>query len=273
MKLKELLTEIFEENSNQDNQFGFGFNALTLYSRDGIGGGLSQYKERILQCEEFPECTELNFMNIPMILSNDNEPITAMDFKLVKGQKFKGVCYLLSLGFTPEVFNPDTIHTPVKDGACITPIVYNPETFKPLRKIVLEYNPESSQDGIIEGYNDHKTGLKNLLDKVLNNPYDYQIKGERDIIVRGVFEKNEVIKEVTPARYLTGARSFIKEEETPGVAYYLVKLKNDEGNEVAITVKTMLIPPHLKQLFKDTYGDRNLELTKEEIDKFLEENS
>jgi len=232
---------------------------------------LSQYKERILQCEEFSECTELNFMNMPMILSNDDLPLKADSYKLVEGQKFKGVCYLLSLALTPEVFNPDTLHTPVKDGACITPTVYNPETFKPFKKIVLEYNPERAQDGLVDGDYELKMEMKDLLDKVLNKPYDYQVKGERGVLVRGVFERNEIVSEVTPPRYLTGVKSFVKEEEIPGLAYYLEKNIVKEG-DVKINVKNVLIPPHLKQLFKDTFGEKNLEITKEEIDKFLEDN-
>jgi hypothetical protein len=267
MKLKELLTEIFGETPNNDHQFGF--DGLTLYGRDN----LEQHKERILQCDEFSECTELNFMNMPIILSNDDTPLKASDYKLVEGQKFKGVCYLLSLTLTPEVFNPDTLHTPVKDGACITPMVYNPETFTPFKKIVLEYSPERALDGFVDGEYELKMELKSLLDKVLDNPYDYQVKGERGVLVRGVFERNEIVQEVSPPRYLTGVKSFVKEEEMPGMAFYLVKIPNDDGTEVAISLKSILIPPHLKQLFKDTYGEKNLELTKEEIDKFLEENS
>jgi len=266
MKLKELLTEIFGEKPNLDGTFGF--DGLTLYGRDN----LSQYKERILQCDEFSECTELNFMNMPMILSNDDTPLKAESYKLVEGQKFKGVCYLLSLALTPEVFNPDTLHTPVKDGACITPLVYNPETFKPLRKIVLEYNPERAQDGIVDGDYELKMEMKDLLDKVLDNPYDYQVKGERGVIVRGVFERNEVVKEVTPARYLTGAKSFVKEEETPGIAYYLEAIPIKEG-EVEMKLKTKLIPPHLKKLYIETFGEKNIQVTEEEINKFLEDNS
>ena len=105
MKLKELLTEIFGETPNNDHQFGF--DGLTLYGRDN----LSQYKERILQCEEFSECTELNFMNMPMILSNDDLPLKADTYKLVEGQKFKGVCYLLSLALTPEQFEKRLLDT------------------------------------------------------------------------------------------------------------------------------------------------------------------
>ena len=266
MKLKELLTEIFGETPQRDDTFGF--DGLTLYGRDN----LEPYKERILQCEEFSECTELNFMNMPMILSNDDLPLKADTYKLVEGQKFKGVCYLLSLALTPEVFNPDTLHTPVKDGACITPTVYNPETFKPLKKIVLEYSPEIAQDGLVDGEYELKMEMKDLLDKVLDNPYDYQVKGERGVLVRGVFERNEIVSEVTPSRYLTGVKSFVKEEEMPGIAYYLEKNIIKEG-EVVMKVKNVLIPPHLKQLFKDTFGEKNLEITKEEIDKFLEENS
>ena len=265
MKLKELLTEIFRETPNDNNQFGF--DGLTLYGRDN----LEPYKERILQCEEFSECTELNFMNLLMLLSNDDLPLKADTYKLVEGQRFKGVCYLLSLALTPEVFNPDTLHTPVKDGACITPTVYNPETFKPLKKIVLEYSPERAQDGLVDGEYELKMELKSLLDKVLDNPYDYQVKGERGVIVRGAFERNEIVQEVTPPRYLTGVKSFVKEEEMPGMAFYMDKNEISEG-EVEIKIKNVLIPPHLKQLFKDTFGDKNLELTKEDIDKFLEDN-
>jgi hypothetical protein len=207
-----------------------------------------------------------------MILSNDDTPLKAESYKLVEGQKFKGVCYLLSLALTPEVFNPDTIHTPVKDGACITPLVYNPETFKPLRKIVLEYNPERAQDGLIDGDYELKMEMKDLLDKVLDNPYDYQVKGERGVLVRGVFEKNEIVKEVTPTRYLTGAKSFVKEEETPGIAYYLVEIPIKEG-EVEIKFKTKLIPPHLKKLYIETFGEKNIQVTEDEINKFLEDNT
>ena len=266
MKLKELLTEIFGENPKNDYQFGF--DGLTLYGRDN----LEQYKDRILQCDEFSECTELNFMSMPMILSNDDIPLKAESYKLVEGQKFKGVCYLLSLALSPEVFNPDTIHTPVKDGACITPLVYNPETFKPLRKIILESNPERAQDGIVDGDYELKMEMKDLLDKVLDNPYDYQVKGERGVIVRGVFERNEIVKEVTPSRYLTGVKSFVKEEEMPGMAYYLEANPIKEG-EVEMKLKNKLIPPHLKKLYIETFGEKNIQVTEEEINKFLEENS
>jgi hypothetical protein len=270
MKLKELLTEIFGETPKIDNQSfpPFGFDGLSLYGRDG----LEPYKERILQCEEFSDCTELNFMNLPMLLSDDDLPIKAESIKLVEGQKFKGVCYLLSLALTPEVFDPETLHIPVKDGACITPTVYNPETFKPFKKIVLEYSPERAMDGLVTGEDDVKSELRDLLDKVLDNPYDYQVKGDRGVIVRGVFERNEIVKEVTPPRYLTGVKSFVKEEEMPGLAYYLEANEKNEG-EVEMKIKNVLIPPHLKQLFKETLGDKNLQLTKEDIDKFLEENS
>lgn len=267
MKIKELLTEIFGEDPSKDHIYQF--DGLTLYGRDN----LEQYKERILQCDEFSECTELNFMNLPMILFNDNEPIKAMDFKLVEGQKFKGVCYLLSLALTPEVFNPDTLHTPVKDGACITPLVYNPETFKPLRKIVLEYSPERVQDGIVDGEYELKMEMKSLLDKVLDNPYDYQVKGERGVIVRGVFERNEVVKELTPARYLTGVKSFINEKEFPDrMAFYYESIPISEG-EVEIKLKCKIIPSHLSKLYVETFGESNFQVTEEEINKFLEDNS
>jgi len=264
MKLKELLEEILLNNPMTDDDFGF--DGSTLYGKQ-----LKPYKEKILQCEEFSECSELHFMEIPMILSQNDEPIKPMSYKLLPGQKFKGVCYLLSLNLSPEMFDPNTLYTPVKDGACITPLVYNPETFTPIRKIVLEYSPERAQDGLVDEH-DVKMEIRSLLDKVLDSPDDYKVKGERGVIVRGVFEKNEVVNEVEPPQNLTGVKTFVDNEKTPGIAYYLSTETIKDG-ETNINVKHKLIPAHLKNLFEETFQNRGINLTEEEINKFLEENS
>lgn len=265
MKLQELLKEILLDKPQVDDFFGL--DGLTIYGKNK----LEPYKDKILQCEEFSECEELHFMDYPFLLQNDDRPIKADAYKLNEGQRFRGVCYLLSLSLTPEVFDPNTIHTPVKDGACITPILYNPETFTPLKKIVLEYNVEKSQDGFVDGEYEVKMEMKNLLEKVLDNPKEYLVKGERGVIVRGVFERNEVVRQVTPPLYLTGTISYVSEDEMPGVAYYLDSETTNVG-EVNVKVKTKVIPPHLKNLFKETLQSKGLEITEEEINKFLEDN-
>ena len=82
MKLKELLEEIFEKNPPKKDKFGFDVN--TLYG----GNQLEEYKDRILQCEEFSECTELYFLDTPLVQTN-NEPMMAQSFNVFEGQKFK----------------------------------------------------------------------------------------------------------------------------------------------------------------------------------------
>ena len=134
MKLKELLEKHLPDVGD--------FN--TLYSKKDLEG----LKDEILQCEEFSECTELHFMELPAMLLND-EPKVAKTYKVPEGAKFKGVCYLLSLCFTPFVYDPTAISYPRKDGAAITPTLYNPKTFEPTKKILLEFSPEGPADSVV----------------------------------------------------------------------------------------------------------------------------
>jgi hypothetical protein len=141
-------------------------------------------------------------MKYPVTLDENNNSIETKTYKVVPNQKFKGKCYLLSLALTPEMFDPKKIHEPVLYGACITPTIYNPETFEPKKKIVLEFSPEISQDKTIYAYGNPsmindiedtyeqqlRKQLHETLDKILDNPELYQVKGEKGVMVRGIFE-------------------------------------------------------------------------------------
>jgi hypothetical protein len=70
-------------------------------------------------------------------------------------------------------------------------------TFEPTKKIVLTFSPEMVQDILnIDTEQEQRQILHKLLDDVLDNPEEYRVKGERGILVRGVFKtKNEDQKE------------------------------------------------------------------------------
>ena len=185
MKLQELLSEIFSSGEYPKVNSRFGIVHETIYGED-----LEQFKERILQTEEFSECEELIIMKHPIIAVENGKTVHNLTYKHQEGQKFKGKCYLLSLALTPEMFDPKTMHTPVLDGACITPTMYDPTTFEPKKKIVLEFSPEFNQDQYIYGLGSPSMieeaeknvesiigkQLHETLDKILDNPELYRVK-------------------------------------------------------------------------------------------------
>lgn len=258
MKLIELLEEIFENNPPQKDKFGLSEN--TLYG----GIKLEEYKDRILQCEEFSECTELFFLDTPVVQTN-GEPMTVQSFNVVEGQKFKGKCYLLSLMLTPELYNPNSILNSVKDSACISRTIYNPETFEPFKKIVLEFSPERKQDGITNHEAVIRQELHDLLDKVLDNPEDYQVKGFKRVMVRGIFEEYETIEEVKTTKYLSGVV-----DTEPKFAQIFFWKKNDITGEITMTLTHKNIPINLVDKYEKELGDKKLDVTEEEINEFLE---
>lgn len=258
MKLKELLDDVFKDGPI--NQGKFNITDYCLYGKKN----LENLKEEILKCEEFSECEELTILDQPTY-ENDGEVYQVQTYKVIEGQKFIGKGFLLSVSLTPEMFNPETIHNPVKDGCCVTPVIYDSKTFEPTRKIVLQFSPERVQDGISNHEEIVRQELHDLLDKVLDNPQDYQIKGERYVLVRGVFEKNEVRTVIHPPQYLSG----VETEPKSYIVYYFEKEFKNDG-EVSMTLKTKSIPKELKDKFIEELGDKKLEITEKEINDFLE---
>ena len=258
MKIKELLDVVFKDGPVKHENFNI--TDYCLYGKKH----LEHIKEEILKCEEFSECTELTILDNPAY-ENDGKSCKVQTYKVIEGQKFGGKGFLLSISLSPEIFNPETIHKPVKDGACITPTLYDPLTFEPTKKIVLQFSPERVQDGISNNVEVIGQELHDLLDKVLDNPQDYQIKGERSVLVRGIFETNEIVTVIHPPQYLSGV-----DTEPKGyiVSYFDKEFKND--GEVTMNLKTKLIPKELKDKFIEEFGDKKLEITEKEINDFLE---
>jgi hypothetical protein len=251
MKLKELLKNVFGEDVSYPNdQF--------------TKSKLESLKEELLKCDEFLGCEGIDFMEYPVQVI-DGTAYTAQTMKLGNGITFVGTPYIYNISFTPEMYDPNSIHTPAKDGAAITPTLYNPMTFEPTKKIVLHFNPE----GLMGETSDEtkKQEIRDLLEKVLQNPEEYQIKGERGIMVRGVFKTKEFGTEKPPF--------FVGTELNPdhSIVFYIEKGVKD--GETIMTMKQKQIPNSLKEEFikRFTNGGAIATATTEEIDEFIKENT
>jgi hypothetical protein len=179
MKLKELI-EIVELSRN-DNRL---YMDNLLY-----GKNLEKYKKIIMNTDEFKECDSLEILEHPLVKDNNGEVLNTSTVKLSDVMKFKGKCYLLSLTLTPEMYDPNQLIKPVKNGAAMGPVIYDPMTFEPRKHILLTWSPEMAQD--LLGTNNEETlrnDIHKLLDDVLDNPEEYQTKGFRGVLVRGLFE-------------------------------------------------------------------------------------
>lgn len=281
MKLKELVEEILnsEEFKNRLNSSELKtFNILyqTIYGLD-----LETYVDRIKQCDEFLECEELHILKTPLATTEYGESITIPSLKNVDEQKFKGKCYLLSLILTPEMYDPKKIHEPVLDGACITPIMYNPNTFEPHRKIVLSFSPESPQyesiyglgnSNVMENLEENqmkkiKTKIHETIDKVFENPELYQVKGEKGLLVRGLFEIVETPEDVKK-NDLSGIKM---DTQTHTMVFFLDKqVSKEDESQINVVLEKMIIPIELKEKFMEELGDKSVNVTREEIENFLE---
>jgi hypothetical protein len=126
------------------------------------------------------------WMEIPSGLTEDGEQaIVAKTHKLIDSdyETYEGkTAYVYQILFSPKMYDPKTIHEPVKDGCTMTPTVYNPETFVPKRKIVIEYSPEYTNEILTD--EDMKQHLRGKLEKVLANPGEYQAEGFRTCMLR-----------------------------------------------------------------------------------------
>jgi len=100
------------------------------------------------------------------------------DYETYEGK----TAYVYQILFSPKMYDPKVIHEPVKDGCTITPLVVNPETFIPHKKIIIQYSPEYTTEMLTA--EDMKQHLRDKLEKVLANPEEYQHEGFRACLLR-----------------------------------------------------------------------------------------
>ncbi len=206
----------------------------------------------------------MEIVHFPVFKVGEDKTLTTQTYKYSEGIKYKGKGYLYSISLTPELYDPSKMLEPVKNGAAISPAIYNPMTFEPTKHILLTWSPEMAMDlSVTKDETTLRNDIHKLLDDVLDNPEEYRIKGARHIMMRGVFEIVNDNRNFEP-NFLVGTT----QESDTFTGYYMVT-----ENESTV-IKTKQIPRRLKELFILNFTeDRKLkEITEEEINQFLENN-
>ena len=165
----------FESEHSMEDQFGI--DNLTKEQRIEV-------EQKLIEHFGFRKVV---WMTLPSGLTEDGEPIVAKTYK-IEGEAidFTGkVGYVYKILFTPKMYEPNALHTPVKDGCVISPVMYNPATFFPKRSITLEWSPEFPQDiNSTRTWEDDKKIIHDMLEKVLENPEEYMPEGFRYGLLR-----------------------------------------------------------------------------------------
>ena len=158
----------------------FGINNLTT----------KQLKEVEAELIKHFEFDRIVWMVLPSGLTEDKTtPIVAKSIKISDSDnptyKHK-VGYVYTISFTPKRYEPGEMYKPLKDGCVFGPIVYNPETFEPKQSITISWSPEFVQDldAPPRTYEDDKQMIRDMLEKVLNNPEEYKPAGHTGCLVR-----------------------------------------------------------------------------------------
>lgn len=184
MKFSELLQEMFNREEKYFDSMAFGkdyrLNSEVLKFF---------YKDRFKESDAFSEVDSIKFVDTPSFLIDEDNPKSVETYLITDNLKFKGDVYIYSIALTGKVFDFESITNPVKDSALMSFSVYDPNTFTPKKFISLFFNPEMAQDlsAIVsteEYENEFKKLMHETLDKVLDNPVEYQIKGHYNVFMR-----------------------------------------------------------------------------------------
>jgi len=166
-----------ENNHSLDNTFGI--DNLTEEQR-------TQVEAELIKHFDFEKIV---WMELPAGLTEDKTTlIVAKTYKITDNDpKHTGkVGYVYKVLFTSKMYDPKELHEPVKDGCVFAPTTYNPKTFEPKQSITISWSPEFPQniDAPQRTYEDDKQMIRDMLEKVLNNPEEYIPEGFRACIVR-----------------------------------------------------------------------------------------
>ena len=182
-ELAEKLMSICSPNASLENNHSldntFGIDNLTEEQ-------IQQIEEELIKHFEF---SRIVWMDLPAGLTEEGKPIVAKSIIIhdIENPKHTGqIGYIYKVLFTPIMYDPMEIYTPVKDGCVFAPIIYNPETFYPKRSITISWSPDFPQDIDVppRTFEDDKQMIRDLLEKVLTNPEEYKPEGFRRCMVR-----------------------------------------------------------------------------------------
>ncbi len=146
---------------------------------------IREFRERILQCEEFSETKDLIIMDSPN-QEIFGKVIEAKTMKMPNENfKFIGPVALYTFFLTPPIYKLEKFILEENSNiGLITPLFYSPE-FEPIRKIILNFTPDN-RHSLSE--KEFRAQLHQNLDILLDNPKLYTPEGERALLVRGSFK-------------------------------------------------------------------------------------
>jgi hypothetical protein len=130
------------------------------------------------------------WMDLPAGLTEDGAKAIAVKTRRILDQEtppHKGqVGYVHTIIFTPKMYDPMEMYQPVKDGCVFAPTTYNPKTFEPKQSITLTWSPDFPQDinTPVRTYEDDKQMIRDMLEKVLDNPEEYRPTGYIGTLLR-----------------------------------------------------------------------------------------
>jgi hypothetical protein len=169
------------------------------FSKDGLTTEQVTQVEALLK-EHF-SFNKIEWMDLPagtFINSLGEEMAVVAKTKLIADTPIKDykdrTCYFYSIVYSPVIYDPKEIATPVKNGMVISPLLYNPATFEPSRKITIEWKPEDlfhNKDIQPITWQDEKTYIREKLETLLANPEDYKPKGRRGLMLRFALDKTQ----------------------------------------------------------------------------------
>lgn len=131
------------------------------------------------------------WVDLPSGLTEDGEKAFVVKTRKivdsVEGMPYLGkVGYVYTIAFTPKMYEPKELYQPVKDGCVFAPTTYNPEIFEPTQSITLTWSSSITDDiDVPEKMNeDDKQMIREMLEKVLNNPQEYRPVGYIGCLIR-----------------------------------------------------------------------------------------
>jgi hypothetical protein len=169
MKLKNLLGILFDLGMFDDNN--------TIYHKD-----LLKIHKHILKCEEFKYTDELTILEDNFYFKGGKKNSLEKN-KLDDGLEFGEKCYIQKIIASEIMYSESDFNVPVLNGACITPVTYDPFFYIPKRKIIIEI---TSEDGISKFSDDkYKEELITLFINILNSPEKYMHEECREFTIVG----------------------------------------------------------------------------------------
>lgn len=244
----------------EELQYGISYPELNLEMTDRM---FAEFAE----CEEFCHAESVERYDKPFILDRNGKVLESAFVKVTENVRFHGRAIIQDVSFfsEPNTYNPNGAveYGPVFKGACITPLVYDQETFEPRRHIVIRFSPEN-ENGLEN--KDFKRTMHELLDEILEFPEAFMWKPERVTHVRGYFERVDE-GEKTTVRDLSGVGNPNEREGECEVYFFFESTVSVVDGQIKIDLGKYYLPSEYSDAVRAELGDS---VNREQLTEFMQ---